>query len=220
MRTIMAKNGHHTRNEPARTPPPGMRPVTPIDLVGGIAAAFAPEREARMVALPDGQAVPLEDVFKTLASVVARELCAISAEPVASHGTGAEPGDIDAGDVGGFVRSYPAGNDIPPARAVLVNDELGYAVLGFAGPEMTLGVAPDGAKQGEPVDVALSGVEDVEAAGPVRRGAYVEVTQGGRIIEATVKAGHATACLGKALRTATAAGQRVPILISPFKLYG
>lgn len=216
----MAKNEHHTRNEPARTPPPGPRPVTPIDLEGGIAAAFEPEPEAPMVALPDGQAVPLEAVFKALASLVARELRAISAEPGASHGSGTGLGDVDPGSVGGFVRSYPAGNDIPPARAVLLNDELGYAVLGFAGPDMTLGVAPDGAQRGEPVDVSLSGVEMVETAGPVRRRAYVEVTQGGRIIEATVKAGHATACLGQALGAAIVAGERVPVLISPSKIYG
>lgn len=42
----MAKNGHHTQNEPARTPPPDMRPVTPIDLTAGLAAAVEPATEA------------------------------------------------------------------------------------------------------------------------------------------------------------------------------
>lgn len=44
----MAKNEHHTRNEPTRTPPPGMRPVTPIDLEAGIASAF--ERDPALTA--------------------------------------------------------------------------------------------------------------------------------------------------------------------------
>lgn len=359
----------HETNPPAHHPP-GMRPVTPIDLEAGIASAFEPEPEAPMVALPDGQAVPLEDVFKTLAGVVARELremppgdvpaveagggqipaddpeaegragnadgarrfpyddsnadfclfgmrglartieeaihanypessdlellgdivcasellhrlalsfsaappvgldseqcagiegqCAalhlallqIQDQPTAEdhiisvartipplrdalgeaanriplpRRAGAEvkaAGNVAPGSVGGFVRSYPAGNDIPAHRAVLLNDGLGYAVLGFAGPEMTLGVAPVGAERGAPVDVALSGVEDVETAGPVPSGAYVEVTEGGRIIEATLKIGYPTACLGRTLGAATAAGERVPVLISPAKLYG
>ncbi len=38
----MAKNGHHRQNEPARTPPPGMRTVPPSDLTAGLAAAVEP----------------------------------------------------------------------------------------------------------------------------------------------------------------------------------
>lgn len=146
------------------------------------------------------------------------------AKPV-SRKRAAPPGprvarDIDPGSIGGLTRVFTAGNDIIEGRAVVLNAELGYAVLGIPGPDMSLGAAAEGATQDQPVLVALSGVEDVETAEPVQRGAYVEVVQGGRIVEATLKPGYVTACLGLALSTATAARQRVWVQISPSKIYG
>lgn len=188
------------------------RPVAPIDLEAALASAFDPDPAAPMVALPGGAAVPYEAVFNALATLVARELHSGAAEAIAAD-------DVDPGAVGGLTRNFTAGNDIPAHRAVLVNPELGCALLGIAGPELTLGVAPDGAGRDQPVCVTLSGVEMVETAGPVQRARYVEVTAEGRIIEAWPKPGYQIACLGLALGAATAAGERVPVLISPAKLY-
>lgn len=42
----MVKYGDHTQSEPARTPPPGMRPVTPIDVQAGLAATVEPTAAA------------------------------------------------------------------------------------------------------------------------------------------------------------------------------
>lgn len=199
--------------------PAGMRPVTPIDLEDGIKAAWP--------VAPGGQPVPIETVFKALAAVVARELAQLSAPPASVDVDDETAGEMEPGGfkvphgaVCGSLRHYKAGNNIPANRAVLMVDGTDEAVLGFASPHTRIGVAAEGGEKGQSVGVSISGIEEVEVAAPVRAGAYVEVTKGGRIAEAVLKPGYNVACLGKSLAAATATGQRVPVLISPFILVG
>jgi hypothetical protein len=182
------------------------------------ATAASTVKRAIQAAFPPGQARPRD--VKTAVAAIGHKMVELDAEGFLGPARYRVARDIDPGSVGGLDRVFTAGNNIIKHRAVLFDAKLGYAMVGFPGPEMSLGVAIEDAAGGEPVRVALSGVEDVEAAGPVQRGAYVEVVKGGRIAEAIVKPGYFTACLGLALGTATAEGQRVPVLISPSKLYG
>jgi hypothetical protein len=172
-----------------------------------------------MIAGADGQAVPLEAVFRTLASVVERELRTGSAGGDAGARAAPAIGSVSPTAVSGLTIELSAGNDIPAHRAVMIHDG-GYVVLGRAGPHQRLGVAFEGAGRGTSVTVVTSGVEDVEAAGPIARGAYAEVVDGGRIAQAEPKPGYETAALGLALRGASGAGELVPVLISPAGLLG
>lgn len=183
-----------------------------------LAAANRMVKRAVQAAFPPGQAVPRD--AKTRIAAIGRKMVELDTEGFLGPARYTVARDIDRGSVGGLDGVFTAGNDIVEGRAVLFDAKLGYAMLGFPGPEMSLGVAVEDATPDEPVLVVLSGVEDVETAGPVQRGTYVEVVKDGRIAEATVKPGYVTACLGLALGTATAEGQRVPVLISPSKLYG
>jgi Uncharacterized conserved protein (DUF2190) len=75
-----------------------------------------------------------------------------------------------------------------------------------------LGVTTEvGVDMDEQVDVVHLGVEWVEAGGAVPRGAFIGADSIGR----AVNAGQTWGTIGRALETATAAGQRIRCLIMP-----
>lgn len=107
-----------------------------------------------------------------------------------------------------FVCKEAAG--IPRNRIVKFGSADGEVLLATAAADLAIGITQETAPiLGERVDVTLSGSEQVEAGAAVPRGSRVTTDTTGRAI---VAAGGNTV-VGIALESATAAGERIRVLL-------
>lgn len=114
------------------------------------------------------------------------------------------------------VKSYVAEAAILPYRIVKAGTADGNMVQAAAAGDALLGVADNlgQATAGARVDVQHEGVGEVEAGAAITRGALLMSDASGRAITGTAAAGTNYGVIGRALASAGAAGEIIPVALS------
>ena len=112
----------------------------------------------------------------------------------------------------GLVKNYVAGGPIKPHSIVAVGLADFEVIQATAADDPIIGICmqPNGAAEGERVDIGHSGIVEVLAAGTIGAGAPVTATADGAAVEATP--GEGSRVIGHA-QIAASAGDIVPVLI-------
>lgn len=119
-----------------------------------------------------------------------------------------------------LTKGFKAGAAITRRRIVKFGADDASVLLGAAATDALIGVSTEiDAAIGEPCDVHLGGIPEVEFGGAVTRGAQLTSDATGRAIAAAPAAGANVRTIGIALVSAVA-GDIGPIMLSPGSLQG
>ena len=114
-----------------------------------------------------------------------------------------------------LTKSFIAGADIPRATVVKHGDSDGKVTKATAATDALLGVTAElDVKQGEPVDVHVMGIVEVQYGGTVESGGVLTVNNAGQAVSIGENPASKTRILGVAM-TAGAAGEIGAVLLSP-----
>jgi hypothetical protein len=189
------------------------RPVQPIDLEAGLAAALV--RELATGPIEDPVAIAGELCRRRRVDAECGERTNLPAETRLAGRIAVDGALQIAGHTVGRVALEP----IPAARIVLLVADNRHVTLADPGPADRLGVAvDDDVDVGNIVTVALSGTEEVTAAEHIKRGAPLAPGPLGRAVMARGLPGDTIGIIGYALAEA-APGEAVPVLLTPGVLY-
>lgn len=122
----------------------------------------------------------------------------------------------------GLVKSFVAEAAVLPYRIVKFGSADGQVLQAAAATDASVGVADNLGQDtaNSRVDVILSDIADVEAGGAITRGALVTSDASGRAVSAAPAAGANVRVIGTALANAGAAGEIIPLLLSPGSFQG
>lgn len=113
-----------------------------------------------------------------------------------------------ATEVPGYKMTRLAGAAVNQYRFVKVNSD-GNAIQVAAATEAGVGVAQAAAADGRATEVMVTGISKVEAGAVVTRGGLVTSDSVGRAVDAA----STNVALGQALEAASAAGERIAVLL-------
>ena len=118
-------------------------------------------------------------------------------------------------------KSFSAEAAISPYRLVKLGSADGKVTLATGATDMTIGVCNEvGPAIGERADIIVVGVAFVEAGAAIARGNFVTSDATGRGVVPAPAAGTNNRCIGVAIDSASAAGDVIPVLLSPCMLQG
>lgn len=122
----------------------------------------------------------------------------------------------------GLIKSYVAEAAVLPYRIVKFGSADGQVLQAAAASDACFGAANELGQNtiGSRVDVLLSGVAELEAGAAITRGALLMSDASGRAIAATAAAGTNVRTIGTALASASAAGEIIPVELSPGSFQG
>lgn len=115
-----------------------------------------------------------------------------------------------------LIKSYVAEAAVLPYRIVKLGTSDGNVVQAAAAADALIGIADNlgQATAGGRVDVQQEGTGEVEAGAAITRGAMLMSDASGRAITGTAAAGTNYGVIGRALGSAAAAGEIIPVAIS------
>lgn len=115
----------------------------------------------------------------------------------------------------GLTKSLVAEAAVLPYRVVKFGSVDGVVVQSSAAADAHVGVSDNlgQATAGARVDVIMGDIGDVEAGAAITRGALLSVDASGRVITAAAAAGANVNVVGRALASAGAAGEIIPVRI-------
>ena len=114
----------------------------------------------------------------------------------------------------GIIKTFIAAADIKARRLVKMTSAAGKVQTGDSNTVNVVGVSTEiGALQGNPIDIALSGIAEAETGGIFAVGSLLTSDSEGRAIIASPSGNTATRIVGLALEASTAAGELRRILI-------
>jgi hypothetical protein len=121
-----------------------------------------------------------------------------------------------------MVKSYVAEAAVLPYRIVKFGAADGQVLQAAAATDAAFGLADNlgQATVGARVDVIQSGIGEGEAGAAITRGALLMADASGRVITAAAAAGSNVRTIGTALVSAAAAGEIIPVDITPGSFQG
>ena len=115
----------------------------------------------------------------------------------------------------GIIKTFIAAAEIKARRLVKMTSAAGKVQTGDSNTVNVVGVSTEiGALQGNPIDIALSGISEAETGGIFAVGSLLTSDSEGRAIIASPSGNTATRIVGLALEASTAAGELRRILIA------